>query len=280
MWVWVSPAALALVVMAAWGIGQWRWAVKRQAILRKLETARVTAPAERFDLRQLEGLPPPVAGYLRQVLPEEIGILRAVDIVHQGRFNMSQTGERWRAFRSRQRVVTRRPGFLWDGRVSMLPGITVYVHDAYVDGEGILEPAIMGLYALMKLRDREETARSELMRFVAEAAWYPTALLPSQGMRWEPIDGQSARATLVDGNLALSLTFYFGEDGLIDAIRADERGRTVDGKVIPTPWEVRVFNYQRHDGILIPIEGEVAWLTPQGRFPYWRGTITRITYQR
>lgn len=118
------------------------------------------------------------------------------------------------------------------------------------------------------------------MRFLAEAAWYPTALLPRQGVRWEPIDGRTARATLDDGGLSLSMTFHFGADGLIEAIRADSRGRTVDGEVVPTPWEARVFNYQHHEGMRVPVDGEVAWLTPEGRRPYWRGTINSIAYQR
>lgn len=45
------------------------------------------------------------------------------------------------------------------------------------------------------------------------------------------------------------------------------------------PWEGRMFDYQRRDGMLIPVQGEVAWLTPRGRKPYWRGTITELTYR-
>lgn len=279
-WLPFGLLGFAAAVVAAWGIGQWRWSAKTRALLARLEAARVAAPAGRFDPGELEGLPAPVARHLRQVLPEGTGIVLAVDVVHHGSFNMSQRGEQWRPFTSRQRVVTRRPGFVWDGRVSMLPGVAVHVHDAYVDGEGILEPAVLGLFTLMNLRDRGEVARGELMRFFAEAAWYPTALLPSQGVRWEPIDERSARATLSDGEITLSMSFHFGPDGLIEAIRADSRGRTVDGRIVPTPWEGRMANYQRRDGMLIPLEGEVAWLTPEGRLPYWRGTITAITCQR
>jgi len=243
-----------------------------------LEKTRVSTPPERFDPRELDGLPEPVARHLRLVLPAGTPIIRAVDVAHAGNFNLSPTGSQWKPFTSRQRVVTQRPGFVWDGRVTMAPGLAVHVHDAYVDGEGILEPAILGLFTLMKLRDRGEVARGELMRFMAEAAWYPTALLPGQGMRWEAIDDQSARATLIDGEVRLTMTFHFGADGLIDTIRAEDRGRTVGERIIPTPWEGRMFDYQRRDGLLVPMQGEVAWLTPEGRLLYWRGKITQIAY--
>jgi hypothetical protein len=29
----------------------------------------------------------------------------------------------------------------------------------------------------------------------------------------------------------------------------------------------------------IPLEGEVAWLLPEGPKPYWRGRITDIAYE-
>jgi hypothetical protein len=46
---------------------------------------------------------------------------------------------------------------------------------------------------LVNLRGTPEIAQGELMRFLAEAAWYPTALLPSQGVQWKAIDDFSAK---------------------------------------------------------------------------------------
>lgn len=278
-WVLLGLVGLLVIVVGLWGWGQWRWSQKTQALLDRLEAARQTLPPERFDPRELDGLPAPVARHLRQVLPPGTPIIRVADVVHTGAFNMNLGAEHWKSFASRQRVVTRRPGFVWDGRVAIAPGLDVHVHDAYVDGEGVLEPAILGVFTLVNLRDRGEVARGELMRFMAEAAWYPTALLPSQGVQWEPIDERSARATLVDGDVRLTMTFHFGDDGLIETIRAEDRGFADGNRSVPMPWEGRMFDYQRRDGMLIPVQGEVAWLTPRGRKPYWRGTIIELTYR-
>lgn len=180
---------------------------------------------------------------------------------------------------STQRVVTQRPGFVWDGRIAMLPGIAVRVHDAYVAGEGILHPALFGLITLADMRDTGgDVARGELMRFFAEAAWYPTALLPSQGVRWESVDNHSATATLIDGALSLTVLFRFGVDDFIESVQAEDRGRTVGGQVIPTPWEGCFWSYQERRGMHVPLRGEVAWLLREGRRSYWRGQITRLVY--
>jgi hypothetical protein len=202
----------------------------------------------------------------------------AATVEHAGMFNMSATGEQWKPFTSRQRVVTRRPGFLWDARIAMFPGLAVRVHDAYIAGEGVLHAALLGLFNVADLRGGGELARGELMRFPAEAAWYPTALLPSQGAQWSPVDDHSSNVTYTDGAVSLTLLFRFNDAGLIDSMRAEARGRMV-GKVTTTaPWEGRWSDYQVCDGMTVPMTGEVAWLLPDGRKPYWRGSITLLHY--
>lgn len=100
-------------------------------------------------------------------------MVSAVSLEHIGTFNMSETGEQWRPFTSTQRVITRHPGFDWEGRIEMMPGLTVRVHDAYIAGEGVLHATLFGLVSLVNLRGTPEVAQGELIRFFAEAAWYP-----------------------------------------------------------------------------------------------------------
>jgi hypothetical protein len=192
---------------------------------------------------------------------------------------MSATGDKWKRFTSTQRVIARRPGFDWEGRIEMIPGLTARRHDAYIAGESVLRATLFGLVSLANLHGTPEIAQGELMRFLAEAAWYPTALLPSHGVQWKATDDFSARATLKDGETELTLLFCFDENGLIEWVRAEARGRTVAGAVIPTPWEVRWSNYEQHEGMCIPTEGEVAWLLPEGPKPYFRGRVTSLRYE-
>jgi hypothetical protein len=244
-----------------------------------LDAQRIPAGAKVFHADDLIGLPAPVERYFRKALTDGQPIVSAVSVTHAGMFNMSETGEQWKPFSSTQKIIIRRPGFDWEGRIRMMPGLTVRVHDAYIAGEGILHASLFGLVSLAHLRGVPEIAQGELMRFIAEAAWYPTVLLPGQGVHWEAGDDTSAKATLKDGNTTVTLLFCFNQDGLIESARAESRGRTVAGKVIPTPWQGRWGRYERRDGMLIPLEGEVAWMLPEGPKPYWRGRITSIRYE-
>ena len=124
-----------------------------------------------------------------------------------------------------------------------------------------------------------EAAQGELMRFFAEAVWYPTALLPSQGVCWEAVDNTLAKATIRDGDVTVTLLFRFNDDGLIGSVRAEARGRVVNGAVIPTPWEGRLWRYELRDGMHVPMEAEVAWVLAEGPKPYWRGRIMTLSYE-
>ena len=62
------------------------------------------------------------------------------------------------------------------------------------------------------------------------------------------------------------------------SVHAEARGRTVQGRSVPTPWEGRWSHHAEREGMRVPLSGEVAWITPQGRRPYWRGTITSLQF--
>lgn len=270
----LTLAALALFVAARYGRRRWN---RRTRMLRAdLDAVGLPAPPARVDFSTLAALPAPVQRYLRTVLQDGAPLVAAVEIAHAGRFNLAAHGERWKPFVSTQRVTTRRPGFVWDGRIRLLPGLTVHVHDAYVAGEGLLQPALLGLFRLPGLRGTREVAAGELMRYLAEAAWYPSALLPGQGVHWEAVDAQSARASLSDGATTATLLFRFGDDGLVQCVRAEARGRLVGNQTVPTPWEGCWSNYQWRAGMQVPLDGEAAWLLPDGRQPYWRGRVTTL----
>ena len=284
-WVVIALVALVVLVFALGAFGSGRWAAATRALHDRLEAARVPVTPARYDAaRELEGLPPPVQRYFRAALKDGQAMVEAAAIEHTGTFNFAADGpDQWKPFRSKQRVAMRRPGLVWDARMPMLPGVTVHVHDVYVAGEGILHPAVMGLVSLANVRGTSPEAggiaEGEFMRWLAEAAWYPTALLPSQGVRWSAIDDRSARATMSDGALKVTLDFTFDAGtGLIETVRAQARGRTVGDKVELTPWEGRWTAYAERDGMKVPMEGEVAWLTAQGRRAYWRGTVTALAF--
>jgi len=280
-WTALGVGVLLVAVLALVFIGDVRWenATQKQMVL--LESARVPNTVVRYDSSEIDGLPGPVQRYFRAVLKDGQPLIAATTFELAGTFNMSATGENWKPFTSWQRAVVHHPGFLWNGRVAVLPGLVAHVHDSYIAGIGTLHAAMLGLFTVANVQGGDEAARGELMRYFAEMAWYPTALLPSQGVRWEAVDDRSANATLVDGPIMLTLLFRFDEAGLITSIHADARGASVgkDGVMVMLPWECSVSSYEQRDGMLVPTHGEAAWMQPEGRKPYFIGELTSLVYE-
>jgi hypothetical protein len=266
--------ALIFVFLAAAGIliyGGVRWRAGTRELRASLEAGRETTPPPSAKV-----LPAPVERYLKAVLPDGHPPIAAVTLTHEGTFNLGETTPRWSPFTSTQRVVTNHPGFDWDARIHMAPGVNAYVHDAYIGGAGVLQVEALGVIPMVDLRGTPEIAEGELMRFLAETPWYPTRL---RSLDWLSIDDNSAKATLRDHGTTVTLAFHFGADGLIDTIHADARSRTAHGISTPTPWEGRFWGYERRNGVVIPTRGEVSWLLPAGPWPYWRGQITNIEFE-
>ena len=270
MWLRAAIFFVAFAAIAAVVLGRLHWRSGTRELRRQIAAGLRPAPPRN------DNVPAPVARYLSLVLPSGAPPIASARFQHTGTFNMSESGANWRPFTSHQTVTLHRPGFDWDARIQMAPGVAAFVHDAYVNGSGLLRVRALGFLPLVDIYSNPEINTGELQRFLAEAIWYPSPLASSH-IFWEPLGPSTARATLRDGAVAASVDFHFDDAGLLASVTAD-RFRVVNGVSTLTPWLCAVSNYQRHDGILIPIEGEVSWLLPQGNHPYWRATLTHIEY--
>ena len=278
---WIKLIVIIIIsVIILFGIaslyGKYQWQLETDRLRDRLTNGKQTINTKTYDLKELEGLPTPVQRFFQTVLKPGQPIVAAVNLSQQGLFNMSETEAKWSPFTATQLVTTQRPGFDWDARIQMAPGVSAFVHDAYVLEEGSLHASLLGLFTVADVRGTPQAAQGELLRFFAEMPWYPTALLPSQGVRWEAIDDTSARATLTDTPTTVSLVFRFNAEGTIETMRAEARYRD---KLTAMPWSGRFWNYSACNEMLIPLEGEVGWEYPDGIRLYYKGKVTEINYE-
>jgi hypothetical protein len=207
MWIqWIAITVVSIVVSLGIAAiyGSYRWKLDTDRLRTKLLNGRRTIEPEIYNPKEIEDLPAPVQRFFKTVLKDGQAIVAAVKLSQQGQFNMSETKAKWSPFTATQLVTTQRLGFDWDARIQMAPGLNAFVHDTYLLEEGSLHAALLGLFTVANMHGTPENNQGELLRFFAETTWYPTALLPSQGVRWEAIDDTSARATLTDGATTVS----------------------------------------------------------------------------
>lgn len=271
-------ALLVLAAVAVLAIADVRWRITSGALVERLLFSAEARPAS-FSAADLDGLPAPVLRFFRAVLRDGQPLIRSGRLVQEGEFLLRPTPDGWRPFSATQHFRACPAGFLWDARIRMAPGVDVRVRDAFIEGSGSMRASVLGLYTMLDVHGTPEITAGALHRYLAEAVWFPTALLPSQGVIWTPIDESHGRATLTSGNTTVWLDFQFGEDGMVRGVFTPERARDVKGRGVPTPWQGRWFEYEVHDGMCIPARGEVEWILPEGAEVYWRGRVTAISYR-
>jgi hypothetical protein len=274
-----TSIVLTTLLMVAALVGRRAWQSETQRLHAQLDAGRVPTTHTMVDFRELDALPGPVQRYFRTVLTDGQPVIASARFAHRGSFNMGEKVDQWKPFVSDQQIIAQRPGFDWSARIALFPGVPVRVHDAYITGVGMLHVSLLGVVSLANLKDEIDMAAGELMRFLAEAAWYPTALLPNENVTWQVVDDRAARVALRDRALTVTLLFAFNDEHLIESMRADARTRIVNGQLVKTAWQGRFWNYQQVDGMQVPADGEVAWLLDTGPKPYWRGHLTSVRYQ-
>lgn len=278
---WIKGAVVVAGVVAGGAaavatVGNRNWKRATSRAVERLDA--VASPGQSDVARPSRRLPVPVARYFDFALTKGQAKVRSVRIEHMGRFRAGKLQAGWRPFRSVQHFTAVPPGFVWDASIRMAPLLRVRVRDSYVGGHGAMLGKVAGVVPVVNQQGTAELGAGALNRWLAEAVWFPTALLPRPGLAWDAVDDSTARATFVDSGNTVAMECRFGGDGRMVRIRA-ERYRDVDGVGVLTPWEVEFGDYAEFDGMRIPVEAEVAWLLPEGRLSYWRGRIAKAEYQ-
>lgn len=256
-----------------------RWRRDTDALVARLVSqAGEGGPPRPYCDADLDGVPVPIQRFLRQVLRAGQPLARHVRITWTGQFNLGRPGrDKWKPFTAVQHFVPAAPGFVWDARIAMLPGVPVLVRDALIGSYAAMHGAVLGLVPVVHREGTPELLGSALQRYLGEAQWLPTALLPRAGVSWTPLDDTHARASITVGGTTVSLDYAVDAGGRVVSASTRERFYD-DGKepAVLRPWEARNLGYGERNGQLVATEAIVEWHLPGLRFPYWEGMPVAI----
>lgn len=272
-------AVVVFTVVVTLAVAKARWRMETAREVARLNAVAPHAGPGTFAPAMLDSVPAPVARYLRAVLRDGAPVVRHAVIRHAGEFRADTAGAGWAPFRSLQHFTGRTPGFVWDAEIRMAPFVDATVRDELVGGVAAMRARMDALAPVVDVSGTPDLAAAALQRWLAEAAWFPTALLPSPFLRWSAIDDSTARAEATAGGTTASLAFRFGADSLLRFVETPARMRDVKGVGVPTPWRASHWAWQWRGEMRVPLCGEVEWGLTSGPHAYWRGTITDATYE-
>lgn len=216
----------------------------------------------------LEGLPTPVQRYFRYALREGQDYIKEVTVRHGGQFRTS-TKQGWKNIQGEEYFTCFPPGFLWSGKLGWASAI-----DKYINGKGNLLVKVASLIPVVNAKGKA-TDQGEFLRWLAEAVWFPTALLPSDHLSWVPIDEQSAKVVYQDEHIQAEGVFHFNEKGQVSHFKAR---RYMDEHRLEE-WTTHCQDYREVNGMHIPFYAEAVWNLADGDFSYAKFQLEEITYK-
>lgn len=201
-------------------------------------------------------------------------VIDAVYLKQQAEIKLSPKGK-WLKANAEQYYRISDPAFVWKVKVFLTPFIFFTGYDKYKSGKGKMLIKFLSLKTIVNSRGKE-IDEGELLRFLAEMCWYPTAALSSL-IVWKEIDANSALATIRCHSLEVSATFCFNSNNDIITIKA-MRYRSTNNGPEKAKWAIRLSDWGYMQGIRIPIKGKVSWMLDAGVYTYYKWKITQIDY--
>lgn len=273
---YATVATLLSIGLAILGYARGRFSTRVRTWVDEVHASARVPVDRRYSSDDVGDVPAPVRRYFDRVLEEGQPYVVHGRLRQHGELRLGGADAAWVPLRATQHVGTDPPGFVWDATVVVASLFPVRVFDAYRRGDGRLRARLLGAIPVASAGPSVEMNRGELVRYLAEGVWFPTALLPSAGVEWEAIDDGSARATLEDHDVTASVVFHFDEHDEIARVTTVRYRQETDEYL---PWVGSFGEYEDHDGVRVPTEAAVAWSMPAGEVPYWRATIDEITYR-
>lgn len=272
--IFILTASLSAILF--WGRSRWRQSTS--TLVNKIKTS-ASSQHDFVNLEEINTLPDPVKKYFKRVLTDGAPIINRVSISQTGGFRARPEMTGWSRMKASQVFSTMPRAFLWHASISVLSGLSVKVCDAYINGQGAMKVKLFSMIPLIDLQKQKELNEAALQRYLAEAVWFPTALLPSQGVAWKASGENKAEATISDCGSTVSLEFEFNEKAEVISVFSPGRYRETAGKFEPTPWKGYFSNYLRVNDTLIPHDGEVEWHLKDRIYPYWKASLSNIEYK-
>lgn len=180
------------------------------------------AKSSTFSYKDIEGLPDPVQRYFRYALKDGQRYIRFARMRAVGEFRRP-VQERWTKATACEYFTTEPPGLIFDAVMKQDPVLWFDVRDKYHHSKAGMFVNVFSGFNVLDQSDVRELNITTLLRWAGEAVMFPTALLPSEYIRWEPIDKNTAKAIITDGNNTGTYRFYFNDMGEIVRYESDDR---------------------------------------------------------
>lgn len=179
-------------------------------------------------------------------------------------------------FTARQRIDFQYPAFDWCARTG--PFGLLSVRDALKNDEPTLDIKVLGIRIVSAPSDSSAT-KGEIMRYLAELAWAPDAIMRNARLQWRVLDSDTFLVAYEARSARGAVQLGLDSEGRIASVYAPDRPRKEGAIFVERPWRGRFFDYRWHEGRWLPFAGEVGWEIAGESFVAWHGELTGWSVQ-
>lgn len=274
-----TVVALAIVFFIYINILGGRFTAAVEADLRGFFDAAGQSPAtpRAVSKADWQNLPAPAQKYFSRVLKEGTPYATAARMRMVGEY-LPAPRQTPLAFGAEEYFDGVTPGFIWFAKIKLNKHLWNASMERYQRGEGRYSISLLG--AFNKADGHFAPDPSSLARYLAEAVWFPTALLPGGAVRWEAVDDSRARAVITDGAQTASALFTFDGEGLAVSATSQDRIPPENPNRRKMKWTLRYADYRDFGGMKIPCDIRGEWDVIGKPFEYTRFTLSDVEFNR
>lgn len=244
-----------------------------------VEAVAAAAPLPAPTAGELAALPEPVRRYVAFAFPEGIPPVRLVRMTMTGDFRRPGTTG-FAPMTAHQVVSPGEPAFVFWGTTDVLPGVWAVAMDSYVEGRMRMIAKVLSTLSVMDVRGDPALDDTSRLRFLLEGPLFPTGLLPGPHLRWEAIDGATARlVALRDGEDVGAYRVSFGEDGRILRYDAEPRPGAANGRYHGAGEVALRSDYRKVGGMMLPMRFTIARRIEGAEQAFWSGQVQEIVVE-
>jgi hypothetical protein len=272
-------AILLLLVILVIGLQLWRWSDTRaaDAVWAQLADAPPMLPPV-FDPASVEELPEPARRFFRFAIAPGTPLSRVAEIEMGGEIGLGdRDAPGYQPMEARQ-ILASPDGFVW--RVRAGSGLMRMTGSDGMAGErSWVRFWLLGLVPIVRAGGTDDHRRASFGRVVAEAAfWAPTALLPDNGVTWEEVDADTARATIRRGDLVQTVDVRVDADGRpLSVVIPRWTDANPDRVFRIQPFGGTLDDFREVDGYRLPFSVDGGnFFGTEDYFPFFRARVQAI----
>lgn len=264
---------LSVVLMTSWGYYHFQNLVQKETT--RLLNQTVSTKNRLINESDITLLPQPVKKWLRSSGAVGRSFMSYGKVTQMAEMQMKPEQENWMTATATQYTTIDSPAFIWVVDVKMNSLLNFQGRDKFEDGKGEMLIKMNSFINVVNERG-EKLDEGTLQRYLGEMVWFPSLAL-SPYITWEPIDDNTAKATMSYKGTSGSGTFYFNSNGDVVQFSA-LRYKGNEAKAKRYRWEMNISDYRTFEGIKVPARMTSTWKLDEGDWTWLKLAVTDIKY--